>query len=47
MKAGVGSLRVTAGCGLDAQPADSTCNLPFFFFITLGLEMSDTKVYEP
>ena len=24
-----------------------TCFFFFFFFITLGLELSDTKVYEP
>jgi len=30
-----------AGCGKWERPQ------VFFFFITLGLEMSDTKVYEP
>jgi len=28
-------------------PASGTHLTFFFFFITLGLEMSDTKVYEP
>ena len=28
-------------------PAVGRMDALFFFFITLGLEMSDTKVYEP
>ena len=34
----------------EARPsglADEPTTCFFFFFITLGLEMSDTKVYEP
>jgi len=30
-----------------AQKTHHVLNPNFFFFITLGLEMSDTKVYEP
>jgi len=29
------------------NPQPSTLNFFFFFVITLGLELSDTKVYEP
>ena len=39
---------VNLGCQLENIPVVSQSTpVFFFFFITLGLELSDTKVYEP
>ena len=42
---------IDTSCSFDMwlwlRPPDPFAQVLFFFFITLGLEMSDSKVYEP